>query len=300
MRLTLDALLVLDAIDRKGSFAAAANYLHRVPSAVSYTVQKLEQDLDLELFDRSGHRANLTSAGRELLEQGRNLLAAASELEARVKRVATGWETELRIAVDNLIPLHKLFPIISDFYASDCGTRLRLSREILSGSWEALITGRADLIVGVTGDVPSSSEYASVTLGEIEMVFVVAPDHPLADAPEPISKKDVLKHRAIAVADTSRTMTPRTMELLSGQDVLTVPDMATKVRAHCFGLGVGTIPKSLAEVEQAQGRLKIMATEGETIKPKLQAAWRTAHRGRALKWFVDRLQDPQQAAYFIS
>ncbi|MGH8601011.1 MAG: LysR family transcriptional regulator, partial [Burkholderiales bacterium] len=97
MRLSLDALLVLDAIDRKGSFATAADELHRVPSAITYAVQKLEQDLDVVLFNRSGHRAQLTPAGRELLDSGRHLLRAAEELECRVKRVATGWETELRI-----------------------------------------------------------------------------------------------------------------------------------------------------------------------------------------------------------
>ena len=51
MRLTLDALAVLDAIDRQGSFAAAAEELHRVPSAMTYAVQKLEADLDVLLFD---------------------------------------------------------------------------------------------------------------------------------------------------------------------------------------------------------------------------------------------------------
>lgn len=42
MRTSIEALLVLDAIERKGSFAAAAHELHRVPSALTYSVQKLE------------------------------------------------------------------------------------------------------------------------------------------------------------------------------------------------------------------------------------------------------------------
>ena len=151
MKITLDSLIVLDAIARKGSFAAAADELHRVPSAVSYTVQKLEQDLDTEIFDRSGHRAVLTPSGKELLEQGRHLLVAAQEIEARVKRVAKGWETELRIAVDNLIPIDNLFALFERFYQTDCGTRLRVTKEVLGGSWEALINNRVDLVIGATG-----------------------------------------------------------------------------------------------------------------------------------------------------
>src|SRR6266545_839028 len=66
MPLSLDALTALDAIERRGSFAAAAAELHRVPSAITYQVQKLEQDLDVLLFDRRTHRAKLTPAGREV------------------------------------------------------------------------------------------------------------------------------------------------------------------------------------------------------------------------------------------
>src|SRR6185369_904555 len=104
MRITLEALTVVDAIDRRGSFAAAAAELHRVPSALTYQVHKLESDLDVRIFDRRGHRAALTPAGRELLLAGRVLLERAGELERRVRRVATGWEPELRLAVDVLVP----------------------------------------------------------------------------------------------------------------------------------------------------------------------------------------------------
>ena len=83
-KLSLEALQVLDAIDRKGSFAAAAEDLHRVPSAVTYSVRQLEQSLGIELFDRRGHRAVLTDAGTELLSHGRELLKAAADLLVKI------------------------------------------------------------------------------------------------------------------------------------------------------------------------------------------------------------------------
>src|ERR1035437_2925352 len=139
MKLTLDALQVMDAIERKGSFAAAAAELHRVPSALTYTVQKLEQDLDVVLFDRSGHRARLTPAGQELMQEGRQLLRAAGELECRVQRVATGWETAFRIALDIMIPAVHLFPLTAESYAEQSVSRIRLAHEVLSGTWHALV-----------------------------------------------------------------------------------------------------------------------------------------------------------------
>ena len=121
MNLTLESLRILDEIDRRGSFAAAAAALDRVPSALTYTVRKLEDDLDVLLFDRRGHRAQLTSAGEELLSQGRHLLQAAEALEQRVKRTAAGWEAELRIVVDSVIPFQRLLPLLDDFGRGTAG-----------------------------------------------------------------------------------------------------------------------------------------------------------------------------------
>jgi DNA-binding transcriptional LysR family regulator len=292
MRLSLDALLVLDAIDRKGSFAAAAHELHRVPSAITYTVQRLEEDLDVLLFDRRGHRAKLTTAGRELLEEGRHLLRAAGELEARVKRVATGWEAGLAIAYDGVIPPQPVLDLAEAFYRVECGTRLRFMAEVLGGCWDALVARRADLVIGASGDAPVGGGYATRLLGELEWVFTVAPDHPLARLPEPLKVTDIQSHRAVSVADTSRNLPPRTTGLLSGQETLTVHDMETKLRAQRMGLGVGNLPRPLAEREAAAGRLVIRSTEAPKISAPLYLAWRTGHKGKALAWFVERLQAP--------
>jgi DNA-binding transcriptional LysR family regulator len=75
LKLSLDAIEIIDAIDRGGSFAAAAEALHKVPSTISYTVAKLEEQLGFPLFLRRGARASrLTPAGSELLNEGRWLL----------------------------------------------------------------------------------------------------------------------------------------------------------------------------------------------------------------------------------
>lgn len=290
MRLSLDALLVLDAIARKGSFAAAADELHRVPSAITYAVQKLEQDLDVLLFDRRGHRATPTAAGRELLDEGRHLLRAAEALEARVKRVATGWEAELKIACDDIIPPRAMLDLAAEFCGGERGTRLRLLTEVLGGCWDALMTGRADLVIGAPGDGPAGGGYTTRPLGEVEWVFAVAPGHPLARLPEPLGSNDILAHRMVTVADSSRNLPPRTTGLLSGQETLTVDDLHAKLLAQRMGLGVGNLPRHLAEEEAAAGRLVIKRTEEPRVNTALYFAWRTGHQGKALQWFVRHLQ----------
>lgn len=300
MRLSLDALMVLDAIDRRGSFAAAAEELHRVPSAVTYSVQKLEDDLGILIFDRSGHRAQLTEAGRELLREGRRLLAAASEIEARAKRVATGFEVELRIAVEDVIAVERLFPLVNEFYASQCGTRLRILSEVLSGTWDALVSGRADLAIGASGHGPPGGGYTTRPLGNLPFVFAIAPDHPLAALPEPLTPEQIMQYRAVAAADSSRSLPPRTSGLISGQDVFTVSTMRAKIAAHVAGLGVGHIPASLAAVEIAAGRLVARQVVEAPPEAQLLIAWRTAHQGKALQWFLNKLEDAGLCASLIA
>lgn len=291
MRLTLDALMVLDAVARRGSFAAAAEELHRVPSAVTYAVQKLEAELEVAPFDRSGHRAKLTEAGRLLLDDGRAVLAAAGAAEARVRRLATGWEAELVIGADGIVPPGRLFPLLGEFYATGAPTRIRLTTEILSGCWDALVSGRADIVIGTSGDGPPGGGYATTPLGEVEFVFAVAPHHPLAALPEPLAPADIQPHRAIAIADTARNLPPRSSGLLIGQDVLTVATAEAKVAAQEAGLGVGYLPRSLAAASIAAGRL----VERRVLEPKprvtLFAAWRPRDAGKAAEWWLERLRD---------
>jgi DNA-binding transcriptional LysR family regulator len=299
-RLTLEALELLDAIDRRGSFAGAADELHRVPSAITYSVRQLEDALGVQVFDRRGHRAALTAAGAELLAEGRRLLHAAAELECRVQQVARGWESELRIAADALVPIERLLELVAAFYGENSGTRVRLSQEILAGTWDALVSGRADLAIGAAGEAPPGRSYPTRALGAVPMEFVAAPAHPICNEREPLSDEAILAHRAITVADTSRMLPARTAGVLSGQDVLTVPTLDAKVAAHVAGLGVGFLPRALARREAAAGRLRILAVEHPRAPVDLVAAWRSGASGKALRWFARRLEDPAVAAALVA
>ena len=292
MKFSLDGLLLLDAIARRGSFAAAAAELHRVPSAVTYQVHKLEEDLGVAVFDRRGHRAALTPAGRELLDSGRLLLRSAGELEHRVRRVATGWEAELAIAVDAIVPFERLWPLVGAFYlhcreSAAAHTRLRFTREVLGGAWDALADRRADFVVGASGEPPAGGGYRSRPLAEVSTVFAVAPSHPLAAAAEPVPEAIIAGHRAIVAGDTSRALPPRTLGLLEGQDTLTVPDLAAKLAAQVAGLGCGFLPLFVAMPDLAAGRLVAKVVEVPRGAMRMAAAWREARPGKALAWWIE-------------
>lgn len=292
LKLSLDALQILDAIDRRGSFAAAGKALHKVPSTISYTVSKLEQDLGVRLFDRVGPRADLTEAGQALLEEGRHLLRAARELELRVRRVASGWEAELTLAVDSMFQPALLAQDIADFSAVAEQTRVRLISEALSGTWEALLDRRADLLVGAAGEGPSGGGYVVEALGVVRFVFAVAPGHPLAAVSGPLGRDALAEHCAIAVADSARRLLPRTVGLLMGQETVTVPDMLSKFRLQCAGLGFGFLPEPYVQAAVAQGRLVVREVEESKPDETFWLAWRTGEEGAALRWWRERLREP--------
>jgi DNA-binding transcriptional LysR family regulator len=163
--------------------------------------------------------------------------------------------------------------------------------EVYGGAWDALVTRRADLVIGAPGEGPPGGGYATRPLGAVQWQFMVAPTHPLAQAPEPLRPEDILEHRSIAAADSSRNLPPRTSGLLSGQDVLTVPDVRYKIAFQCAGLGVGYLPVHLVREEVKSGRLVVKQTLESKPGVSMFIAWRSADRGKALRWFLDRLED---------
>lgn len=110
MKPLLDVLVILDALEKEGSFAAASAKLYKTPSALSYTVQKLESDLNIQILDRTGHRARFTRTGQMLLEKGRDVLHTVRELEKQAVKLHQGWENELVIGVDDTFSLFRCLP----------------------------------------------------------------------------------------------------------------------------------------------------------------------------------------------
>ncbi|VDZ89706.1 LysR family transcriptional regulator [Lelliottia amnigena] len=141
MKPLLDVLIILDALEKEGSFAAASAKLFKTPSALSYTVHKLESDLNIQLLDRTGHRARFTRTGQMLLEKGREVLHTVRELEKQAVKLHQGWENELVIGVDDTFPFSLLTPLIEAFYQRHSVTRLKFINGVLGGSWEALTQG---------------------------------------------------------------------------------------------------------------------------------------------------------------
>lgn len=291
--LTPDALSMLQAIADKGSFAAAARTLGMVPSALTYRVRRIEDALDVLLFDRSSRQARLTEAGRELIRAGGRLLEEIDAMANRVRRVATGWEPQLTIAVDSIINRTTVLELCEAFFAPAPPTRLRLRDTVLSGTLESLVSGQADLALGVVAEAATVAGLQVRPLGLQRFVYAVAPHHPLAQEQEPLSDEAISRHRAVAVADSVQRGNGMSIGLLGGQDVFTVPSMPAKLEAQLRGIGGGFLPEGLAQPYIDTGRLVAKRVERAERQVHASYAWRqgaTPTPGRALQWWLEQLE----------
>ena len=288
-RLTLEALEVLDAIDRKGSFAAAAAALYRVPSAITYSVQKLEQDLGVTLFRKEGRRSVLSPAGRFLLEQGRELLLAADRLVETTRQVDSGWESCLNVAVDSIFDPQFIYPHLEAFYHVRPAIEVNLYEEVLGGTIESVLEGRADLALGAGESVGRYQGLLSAPIMQVQWVFAVAAHHPLAVFDGALEEADIRKHRAVIVRDSSRHLPPRTVRVLERQAALKVATMQQKIDAQLCGLGVGYLPAYRIRQHIQRGEL-VTVPLAQAVEPStLHAVCKANNKGQALQWMLQRL-----------
>lgn len=293
--LTPEMLLMLQTIERQGSFAAAARKLDLVPSALTYRVRQLEDALDVLLFDRSSRQARPTAAGHELLREAERLLSDLDAVANRVRRVATGWEAVLTVAVDSVVSRTVVMDLCAAFLALKTPTRLRLRYETLSGTLAALTSGQADLAIGVVLTTGMGTEIQHAALGDVPFVYAVASHHPLAPMPDPLDDTTLQQHRAVAVADSVIRGSGLTIGLLEGQDVFTVPDMAAKLEAQLRGLGGGMLPQSLAQPYIDAGLLVVKQVRRQRVA-NTHYAWRESPQrpaGHALRWWLEQLTHEQ-------
>ena len=293
--ISIEVLETLDAIERRGSFAKAAEELNKATSAISYAVQKLEEQLDIALFQRLGRRSVLTPAGRLILAEGRDILQTTRRLADKAKEVATGWEPRISIGLESLYSFPDFFNVINDFLQAFPTVEIDISECVLNGGWEALEQGRVDLLVGSPGPVPSQKGYRSVAIGRVELVPVIAAKHALAS--HALAKKHDKKQnidtvmgqlRRIVIHDTSFNGIARSEGLSSDGQMLYVQNMDQKVHAILAGIGIGNLPKN-----RVQGYLDKGVLLPLDIKQQDNAesflAWKVSNKGKGLRTLTEKL-----------
>jgi DNA-binding transcriptional LysR family regulator len=281
-RTTLEQWAVLAAVVDQGGYAQAAGVLHRSQSAVSYSVSRLQEELDLPLLAIEGRKAVLTPHGQTLLQRARSILRDLNTLELLARSLKQGWEPQLTLVVDAAFPRERLLKIVAELQQLCPNTQMQLSDAVLSGAEEAITEGFADVVV--TAHVPNG--YFGEFLVDVTFVAVARPEHPLFAVGHELSFDDLTRHVQVVVRD-SGVKHPRDEGWLGAERRCTVSSMEASLATVKAGLAYAWLPEHVVAESLRNGTLKplplvtgkerrvplhLVLVQGEVAGPAARAA----------------------------
>jgi DNA-binding transcriptional LysR family regulator len=272
--LTLHQLRCFDAVVSYGSFQAAADKLFRSQPTVFAAVKSLEAQLGLDLLDRSGYRVSLTAAGRSLHQRAQALLQEYEKLEGHAAQLTMGEEAELKLVIGDLCPLPQTLGLLRLFFDDCPHTQLHLQFEAISGPWERLQDGEADLIIHHIDKADPTLTH--IDLCSVALIPVVAPNFLPFSVSRGVSRERMRDHVQCIIRDTARHSPPRDYYVIDGARSWTVSDQLMKREVIVQGMGWGHLPDYLIKDDLRTGRLlQIKGPEFKGGKVDLVAARRS-------------------------
>lgn len=287
------SLELLDTVARLGSFTAAADVLHKVPSAISYSVRQVETELGVVLFRRLPRKVALTPAGELFMQEARQLLRQMEELKAQTRRAAHGWQKTLKVTLDNVVKLDRMKPMVEDFYRTFEFAELQINMEVFNGSWEAISQGRADIVIGATSAVPVGGDFEVRDMGVLDWVFVMSPAHPCVRE-QVLTEAFVSQFPAICLDDTSSVLPKRHTGHYPQQRRLLLPNWYSAIECLKNGVGVGYMPRHMAQPLLASGQLVEKRLPDELPLSQCCLVWRKDDNHKLIEWMVNYLGSSEQ------
>lgn len=251
--ITLDQFSVFMTVVKEGSFAAAARKLHRVQSSITYTVQKLEEQSGVVLFDRSSYRVSLTEAGYALLPRISRILEDFSEFQVQTETMKQGVEAELTMVVDNFLSLSLMTSALEKFKLAYPKVQLRINAAWAQDAVQQLIHGEADLGAFFGNkNLPPELEYEVIT--DIDLVAVAAPTHPLSSLPPDIPREQMRDHLQIIVSNPKSSRDSPAFGIV-GVNQWRVNESRLRYNLIMAGIGWGSMPRPMVAAEIERGEL---------------------------------------------
>lgn len=291
--LSLDQLQVFATVAQSGSFSAAARRMNRAQSAVTYAVQKLEQQLGLALFDRSGYRPSLTQAGEALLPRAIRIVSEVGALSDQARGIAQGLEPELAIVVDAMFPMERIVSALRVFGVQYPTVPTRIFVASMGGTADLVSDGTCILGIALAFASEGSGDLVGEPIETVEMVAVAATCHPLAQFGRPIPNEELQQHVQLVLTDPSGRTAKRDHGVLSRRN-WRLADLSAKHTMLLGGLGWGGMPRHMVEADIAAGRLALIQPEEWGRNAAVQLSMGLIHRrdrvpGPAARWLSDWL-----------
>ena len=180
--MTLVQLRHLISLAATGSFTRSANESSVTQPALSRSIQTLEEELGQPLFDRIGHRSELTAFGREIVKRAQRLIIGADELLACGRRMADGRAGSLRVGLGSSPAALLMTPILELGATKESALRIACTH----GDSEQLLRGlrsrNLDALVIELRTIKPATDLHVTSVIEMRSVLMCRPGHPLTSA----------------------------------------------------------------------------------------------------------------------
>ncbi len=288
-RMTLDQLQMLIAVADTGNFSAAARKVNRVQSAVSQSIQSLEDALDLKLFDRSSKLPLLTDAGKAIVQDARRIISSTDALRSRAKNMASVAEPEISLSIEQVFPSTVLIESLRAFRERFPLVSVNLFAEGLGAPEQSLFEGNARLAIYSTAR-DGMPGYQMEFLGDVPVSLVASSGHPLAHIKGLISQSVLEDHIQLTMIDRTK----RYRGVVMGTRTWSFIDQFSRLDFVRNGFGWCAMPTHLAQCYLDSGELvelKLAAHAGEPLLFPLYAVHKVEQPpGPAAQWLLSELR----------
>jgi DNA-binding transcriptional LysR family regulator len=255
------------------NFAVAAERLHLSISSLSKRIVELEQSLKHPLFDRSGHKAELTDAGRQLLPKARDLLEAATALKGTFTKQG-GLSGRCRFGVGELSALTWLPRMIAK--ARSAHPRLVLEPYIDVGAALEQKVDKGELDFAVIAGRSSRQTILSQPIAQVHFAWMASPE--LAGSSRTINEAALQQYLLISLppgAGTTRIIDDWLLSQgVTAEQRLVCNNWGAIAGLLTEGVGIGILPKGWAEKLAERKLLVVMTGETELAPLPYSFQWR--------------------------
>lgn len=246
-------------IVRVGSFAGAAAKLNATQSTISTRIQELEQELGVDLFDRSQRKATLTAKGQELVRYAEQAVLLSSEIKQTIG-TRDRFSGLVRLGVAELVAITWLPAMASQLHAKYPRVTLEFDVALTMPLRDRLQAGMIDVAL-IPGDVFDRG-YVARSLGAVSFRWMAganffAPDRRLL--PEDFEGTRILSlgedsfHNSTINDWLQKSKVQATLDVCNSMSVIASLTSA--------GLGVSLLPPSCYQREIAEGSLRVLNTD---------------------------------------
>ena len=295
--LNLEGLQVFADLVESGSFSRSAEKNFMSQSAVSQRLRALERDYGQTLIDRGQGRGRVTptAVGEALYRGALELLRNAAVLDDKMRQFSDEISGTVRVATVYSVGLHALPPRLKPFLAAYPSVKVHLEYEQTDKVYDDVVSGRLD--VGIVACPVAKRDLEVIPFAEEEMVFICAPEHPLALEKEVgLSQCDGLTFIGFADDIPTRRLVDDRLKAAGArvQMVTTFDNIETIKNLVEIGSGVSLLPTDTVRQEVRIGTLAAvpLASQDAFTRPTGLLLKKTKARRAAVRAFVEAMASP--------